>query len=47
MAISFVKRETEPLGRRHAALICFAAATVGWALTLAAFYAGYWLIDRL
>jgi hypothetical protein len=47
MAMSFVKREAEPLGRRHAALICFAAATTGWALTLATVYASLWLLGAL
>lgn len=46
MTVSFAKmREAEPLGRRNAALLCFAAATVGWVLTLTTFYAACWLLD--
>lgn len=40
--MGFVKlREAEPMTRRTAALICFAAASAGWALTIAA---AYWLV---
>lgn len=43
--MTFVKlREAEPMARRHAALVCLAAAAAGWTLALAGVYAACWLV---